>query len=48
MADDYLNLFKKVSKSIDTFFICSSNDVVVPKEEVCLFYRTFKGDKELL
>ena len=32
--EDYLNLFKKISKHLSVMFICSSNDLVVPKEEV--------------
>lgn len=38
-------MFKKVSKNISVMFICSQNDLVVPKEEVELFYKAFKGDR---
>ena len=44
-AEDYLALFKKVPKNISTLFLCSDKDIVVPKQEVELFYRTFKGDR---
>lgn len=33
---------------MSVMFICSENDTVVPKGEVEEFYRSFKGDKELL
>lgn len=31
-SEDYLSLFKKVQKNISTLFICSNNDIVVPKQ----------------
>lgn len=33
-AEDYLALFKKVSRTISVLFLCSENDVIVPKQEV--------------
>jgi hypothetical protein len=47
-AMDYLSLFKRMSTTLSVMFICSANDMVVPKQEVEQFYHSYKGDKELL
>jgi hypothetical protein len=33
-AEDYLHLFKRVSKTMSVLFLCSDNDAIVPKQEV--------------
>lgn len=40
--------FKRIPRAISVLLICSDNDTIVPKQEVEEFYRTFRGDRELL
>ena len=45
---DNLEGFKKISRDLSILFLYSQNDLIVAKEEIFLFYKNFKGGKELM
>lgn len=43
-----MEAFKKISKDLSILFLYSENDCIVSREEIFEFYKSFKGEKEMM